>query len=210
MMRGETVETEKPRPIAIFRQEMNCLFRAPGRLMMLGGNAIFPECTSRWRFLIQVLPFHTLRTEPRSVGIIIAPIGLRMMRPVKIVIPIIDSRLDLLIGAGSKVEFPRQAAAITHISKHLREKNFVNRHLLTVLPTARRARIPSCQKTGPARRANWRLAECIGPVHALANKAIQIRRIDSQISQRTNRVESLLIGTEPENVRFSLCFRHGI
>ncbi|MDB2642785.1 hypothetical protein N9Y55_03005, partial [bacterium] len=40
-----------------------------------------------------------------------------MMGPVKIVIPIIDSRLDLLIGAGSKMEFPRQAAAITRISK---------------------------------------------------------------------------------------------
>lgn len=56
-------------------------------------------------------------------------------------------------------------------------------------------------KAGPARRADGALAVGVCKSHAVGDQRIDGRRVDVRIAKGSNRVETLLIGAVPEDVR---------
>jgi len=99
------------------------------------------------------------------------------------------------------MQLASQSTAVASIGKHLAHQHFIAWNLLTVLPTARRAWITPRQKRRAARCANRALAIRLRERHAAVDQAIDIRRAYEIISQSSDRVVTLLIRAEPEDVR---------
>ena len=66
---------------------------------------------------------------------------LRMMRPVKVVIAVVDPRFDLAVRARRQMQLAGQSAAVAGIGEHAADEDFVGGNLLAVLPATRRARV---------------------------------------------------------------------
>ena len=209
MVRRETVEAEKPRRcVAIFlwgciAEKADGFFGAPGGLVEFGGHALFHKGgTARWLLVVLVPSRAFFDFEPAGVVIVVSPVGLRMVRPVKILVAVtvFDACLDLAVGTRSEVELSGEPATIAGVGEHFGQKNFIGGHLLAILSTAGGARITSGQKAGAARRAHRALAVGMAEADAVGRELIEVRSVDQRIAVGGDGIEALLICTEPEDV----------
>ena len=100
MVWGKTVVAEKPRITFLFVNKLDRLFGTPGGLVVLFRDAVF-DVICRWS-AVELLPGGAFVVEPLCVGIL-WPIWLRMVRPVKGTIAVVDSRLDDAISTGGEM-----------------------------------------------------------------------------------------------------------
>src|SRR3546814_14158955 len=73
---------------------------------------------------------------------------------------------------------------------------------LAGLGASRRARIPPGEEAGAARRTNRALAEGALEQHTLFREAIEMGRLDMIVAVAAERIPSLLIGADPQDIRF--------
>ena len=196
-MRCKRVVTKKPRFAFLLADEIDGHVRAPGRLVVLGRNAVFYV----WRGgpIVEFLPARTLLGKPLGVGVL-RPVRLGMMRPVEDFVTIINALLHNTIGAGGQVQLARKAAGVTGIGQEAADEFLCARDCLSVLPAACGAWIAASKERGPARSANRALAIGLGKRHTLSHQCINIWRVDVRVAQGVNGVVALLIGTDPQDV----------
>ena len=196
-MRRKRVVAKKPRFAFLLADEIDGHVRAPGRLVVLGRNAVFYV----WRGgpIIKLLPSLTLSGEPLGVGVL-RPVRLRMMRPVEDFVTIINALLHNAVGAGGQMQLARKAAGVTGIGQEAADEFLCARDCLSVLPAARGARIAAGKERGPARSANRALAIGLGERHTLRHQYIKVWCVDVRIAHGVNGVVALLIGADPEDV----------
>ena len=149
---------------------------------------------------VEVIPFQAFLMKPSGVGVGIGPVWLRMVRPPEIVIAIVDARFNLSVGTGSEVQFSRKAAAVTGIGKQPGKQKFILRDLLAILTALRRPGIAAGEKAGATGRTDRDLAIGTSKGDTVGTELIQVRRVNPTVAKRADGIESLLIGTEPENV----------
>ena len=94
--------------------ELDRLFSAPGGLVVFFRDAVF-DVICRWS-AVELVPRGALVVQPLCVGIL-WPIRLRVVRPVKDPIAVVDSSLDDAVGAGGEMQFTGEAACIAGIGK---------------------------------------------------------------------------------------------
>ena len=198
MMRGKAVVAEKPRLAFLFADKLDRLLGAPGRLVVLLGDAVLDViCRGA---AVQFLPRGALFVEPLRVSVF-WPVRLRVMRPMEHLVPVIDPCLDHAVGAGGQVQFPGQAAGVAGVCKQATHQFLVGRHRLAVLSALGRARIATGHERGPARRADRTLGEGMGKRHAAICQAVDARGAYVRVSQRAYSVVPLLVGADPKYVR---------
>src|SRR5438477_10548875 len=119
-------------------------------------------------------------------------------------VPVVDARLAARRVLGMhrrKMEFPRKSARVSMIGQHARDQNFIARNLLPVLTGTSRMRITASEKRSPARRANGILTEGVVELNSAPRERVEIGSADKWIAIAAERVPTLLIGADPENVR---------
>ncbi len=104
------------------------------------------------------------------------------------------------------MQFTRQTAVISGISKKATDEFFRGRNGLPVLAAAGSARISAREKGCATGRANRTLAIRPRKCHSIGYQRVNIRRIDQGIPKSANGVPALLIGANPENIGLT---RHG-
>ena len=197
MMRRETVEVEEPRLILVATQKVNCHFSAPSRLMVFARNSVFDVGSSI--ALIQFLPADTLLCQPLSVGVF-GPIGLRVMRPMKFVVTIVDASFHTSVCARRQMLLTGQPTHVRLIFEYSADESFGGADCLTVLSTSCRSRIAPRQEGSSTRRTHWTLAVSAINTHSFANEAIDIRCVDERITERVDGVVSLLVRADQQDI----------
>src|SRR3546814_7081165 len=86
------------------------------------------------------------------------------------------------------------------IGEQPRYQAFVGGDRLAVLAASRRARIPPGEEAGAARRTNRALAEGALEQHTLFREAIEMGRLDMIVAVAAERIPSLLIGADPQDI----------
>lgn len=99
------------------------------------------------------------------------------------------------------MQFAGKPTGVAMIGKDTANQPFVFRDRLTILAATGCARITPCQKRCATGCANSALAIGVSKRDAAADQLINTGRVSPVIAQRRDRVISLLIGTNPENVR---------
>jgi hypothetical protein len=177
---------------------------APGGLMMFGGNAVLDVGIRVRGLLVEFFPGQPFAGEPLGVGVVMTPVGLGVMGPMKVFVgvAVVDAGFDFVIGARGEVEFAGEAANVIGraVAKDAGEEEFVGGHLLAVLAAAGGAGIAAGEERGAAGGADGRLAEGIGEGGALRGELVYVRGMDEGIPERLEGIEALLVGAEPENV----------
>ena len=184
--------------------KLDCPLGAPSGLVVLLGDAVLDvirRCAA-----VEFLPRCALGMQPLRVGVL-GPVRLRVVRPVKDAVAVVDACLDDAVGAGGEVQFAAQTAGVACVGEQAADQFFVGRQRLAVLAALGRPRVTTgheCRTAGGADRA---LGVRLGERHALANQVVNARSVDVRVAQRADGVVPLLVGANPEHIR--PCARHG-
>lgn len=206
VMGGEAVEGEEPGVwgVGLGGDEVDGFFGAPGGLVMFGGDAVFDVGVGVRGFLVEFFPGEAFVGEPLGVGIVVAPIRLRVMGPVEVFVgvTVVDAGFDFMIGAGGEVEFSGETAEIRvgAIAEDTGEEVFVGGHLLAVLAAASGGGVSAGEEGGAAGRADGGLGEGVGEGGAFGDEAVEVGGVDVGVTERLDGIEALLVGAEPEDV----------
>ena len=192
-MRIVNVDVEQPGLFAFLSDEFDRAFRCPGCLVQLGGDPVFtfPE-------LVQVA---TLFSHPVGIVVSFLPVVPGGMAKFPIAEPVVNPRLGSLARA-LQMKFSDHPAIIARFRNQLGDDGRpVGEALVPVAGVMNAAGIKSAHEACPTGRAYGTLAVSVGEGRALAHKRIQNWGFNVWVAQGSDRIETLLVGAVPENVR---------
>ena len=134
--------------------------------------------------------------EPLRVCVL-GPIWLRVMRPVKHFVAVVNPSLDDSICTSGEMEFSGQAAGVACIGEKSTDQLLVWRHRLAILATLCGPRISAGQKGSPTWRADWTLCVSLRERNTFADKVVDAGCVYVWITKRSNCVVALLVSTNP-------------
>ena len=193
----EAIEAEEPRVSLVGPNEIDGLLGAPGGLVILGRRTGVD--VGRYLAPVDLVPGLALFLQPLGVGVFL-PVGLRVVRPMEVMVAVVGSILHLAVRTGGQVQLAGQAAAVAGIREELAHQDFVGRYALPVLPAAGGPRVAPGEKGRPARGADGALAKGIVEGNAFPDEAVEVRGAGMRVAQGIYCVVALLVRADPQYV----------
>ncbi len=127
------------------------------------------------------------------------------MAPVENMIAVVlRARLDA-VGCPCQMQLAGQATVVASIGQQPGDqRGCFGPAFVAVHAAVDAAGIHAGQKTGPAGGADRALAEGVAEGNPFSQQLIDVGCVNMWIAQRSDRVIALLVGTNPENIRFHI------
>ena len=178
--------------------EFNCHVGTPGRLRVLRVDWHTP-CAAMQVFRRR-RPLDSLLAQPDAPHIMARPGIADIVAPLEDTVAIVDAVLEPSSKGGREMKLSRKSASISLVGENARHQSFIRANPLPKRPQPCCVWIASCEKARSRRGADRILHIGMCQRHRLGHQLPQVRRVDDVIVQTLDRVESLHVRTDPENI----------